>query len=458
VNGSDRLVPPAVEAATHASSRVAVAFGPRFFLLLAIGLIWIVPAFVDLRLGYAMLAWDSLVLVAWAADLARLPRPADLRVTRSWRGPTALSVPCDIELTLANSSGVPVRAIVLDALPQQLCTEPPVVEVRSAARGRATAVYTIHPRERGDVTLGDVWVRYRGLLGIAERRVKAPVSQQVRVYPNLDEARRQALSLVRSRQTALERRVARTRGAGREFESLREYREGDEFRDVCWTATARRGRLVTRTYQIERSQTIWLVIDSGRLMRARIGDLSKLDYAVNAALSVAQVALATGDRVGLLAYGRAIHHRVPAARGSAHLRLLVEQLATVREEMPEADHLLAAGRLLTDQKRRCLVVWLTDLAETSMTPEVVEAAQMMPRHLVLFVAIGQPDLSAMAAREPETAQAMYQTAAAQEMAHRREMLLARMRDRGVLTMEAESASLSPTLVNAYLSIKERNRI
>jgi uncharacterized protein (DUF58 family) len=215
---------------------------------------------------------------------------------------------------------------------------------------------------------------------------------------------------------------------------------------------------VTRRYQIERSQTIWMVIDCGRLMRARVRDLTKLDYAVNGALSLAQVALATGDRVGLLTYGRSVRQRVPAARGSAHLRLLVEQLAAAREEAPEADHLLAAARLLSDQKRRCLVVWLTDLAETSMTPEVVEAALLMPRHLVMFVAIGQPDLSNMAGQEPRNPTDMYQAAAAQEMAHRREMLLARLRDRGILAIEAESARLSPTLVNAYLEIKERNRI
>jgi uncharacterized protein (DUF58 family) len=458
VSDADRLIPPMVDAATRPSGRFGVACGPRFFLLLAIGLIWLVPAFADLRLGYAVLAWDGLVILAWIVDFARLPRPSDLRVTRSWRAPLALSVPCDIGLTLANRSAVPVRAVIVDSLPHQLCGQPPRVEIRAATGGEATATYTIRPRERGDVEVGDAWVRYQRPLGIAERWVRATLAQTVRVYPNLEEAKREAIYLVRSRQTALERRLARTRGAGREFESLREYREGDEFRDICWTATARRGKLVTRTYQIERSQTIWIVIDSGRLMRARIGDLSKLDYAANAALSLAQVALWTGDRVGLLAYGRTVRHRVPAARGSAHLRLLVEQLATVREEGPEADHLLAAGRLLTDQKRRCLVVWLTDLAETSMTPEVVEAAQMMPRHLVLFVAIGQPDLAAMAARDPHDATEMYQAAAAQEMAHRREMLLARLRDRGVLTIEAASATLSPTLVNAYLSIKERNRI
>ncbi len=452
------LVPPAINAAASPRGRAGVAFGRRFFLLLAIGLVWVVPAFIDLRLGLAVVAWDGLVLLAWIADLARLPKPRQLRVTRTWRAPLALSVPGEVQLTLANQSGSPVQASLVDGLPAQLCTEPPPVDVHVPAGSHAAAAYTIRPRERGDATLGDVSIRYRGPLAIAERWAKAPLGQTVRVYPNLEEAKRQAIYLVRSRQTALERRHAPRRGAGREFESLREFREGDEFRDICWTATARRGKLVTRTYQIERSQTIWLVVDSGRLMRARIGEMSKLDYAANAALSLAQVALYTGDRVGLLAYGRSIRHRVPAARGSAHLRVLVEQLAVVREEAPEADHLLAAGRLLTDQKRRCLVVWLTDLAETSMTPEVVEAAMMMPRHLVLFVVMGQPDLMAMAAAEPVGAGDMYRAAAAQEMVHRRETLLARMRDRGVLALETDAASLTPALVNAYLEIKERNQL
>ena len=176
------------------------------------------------------------------------------------------------------------------------------------------------------------------------------------------------------RSSAVEKRRTQVRGIGREFESLREYQLGDEYRDICWTAAARRAKLVTRLYQVERSQTVWIVVDSGRLMRARGGNLSKLDLAVNAALSLAQVALYSGDRVGLVAYGRGIRRRLPAAKGSAHLRQMIEQLALVREETAEADHLQLAGRLLTDQKRRSLIVWLTDLAETAMTPEVIEAA------------------------------------------------------------------------------------
>jgi uncharacterized protein (DUF58 family) len=294
---------------------------------------------------------------------------------------------------------------------------------------------------------------------IAERWAKVPLAQTVTTYPNLEEAKRHSVYLIRSRQIELEKRYTSFRGAGRAFESLREYREGDEFRDICWTASARRGKLVTRLYEIERSQTIWILLDSGRLMRTRVAGLSKLDYAVNAALTLTQIALYSGDRIGLLAYGRGIRHRVPAARGGVHLMHMIEQLALVQEDQGEGDHLQAASRLLNDQKRRSLVVWITDLAETAMTPEVIEAAsRLMPRHLVLLVVIGQPDLNELAAQRPEDVDEMYQIAAAQEVVHRRELLLARLRERGALAIETSSGKLSTTVVNSYLEIKRRSQL
>jgi len=391
--------------------------------------------------------------------LAQLAKPSQLKLKRSWRDPTALSVSSEIELTLTNQSSARVRALIVDSIPQSLRLAPAEVEINAPAHGDAATRFAICPLKRGPAKLGDAYVRYQGPMRIAERWAKVPLEQRVQVYPNLDEAKRQSVYLMRSRQIELEKRHSRMRGIGREFESLREYREGDEYRDICWTAAARRGKLVTRVYQVERSQTIWIVIDAGRLMRARIGDLSKLDYAANAALALAQVALYSGDRVGLMTYGRAVRQRVPADRGGLHLRRLMECLADVQEETSEADHLQAAGRLLTDQKRRSLVVWLTDLAETAMTPEVIDAAsRMMPRHLVLFVVIGQPDLGELAAEEPKDEEQMFQIAAAQEVIHRRELLLARLRERGALALEISSGTLSPALVNSYLEVKQRNRL
>jgi len=454
---TETLIPHSVFATAEKRKRAAVAFGPRFFLLIVIGLVWLGAAFHDPRFYYALAAWDVLALIAWGIDLASLPSPKQLQVTRRWLNSAALSVPAQIELLFENSSRRTVLATIIDNVPPQLRPEVATLHLKCAAGGEAIATYEINPTERGDVELGAVYVKYQSPLRIAERWAIAHVEQKVCVYPNLEEARQQSVYLIRSRQIEMEKRHSRIRGAGRDFESLREYREGDEIRDICWTAAARRGKLVTRVYQIERSQTIWIVIDAGRLMRARIAGLTKLDLAVNAALCLAEVALGTGDRVGLLAYGRGVQKRLLPYRGSAHLRQLIQQLAYVHGEAAEGDHLHAVSALLSTQKRRSFVVWLTDFPETAMTPEVIDAAsEAALRHLVLFMVIGQPDLAGLAASEPDSVRNMYRTTAAQETIHRREVLLGKLRQRGALALEVTSAAASVMLVNAYLDVKQRN--
>lgn len=452
------LVPEPVEGRASSFKRPAIAFGPRFFVLLAVGLMWVGPALVDVRFLFAMAGWDVLVAVAWLWDLSRLPAPGTLMVRRSWLAPVSLSVSSQVRMTFVNESAVALRVWILDAVPPPLRAEPPEVEVAAAAKSDAQADYSIVPVERGRIELGGAYFRYRSLFGIAERWGTVALDQAVVAYPNLDEARRESVYLVRSQQITMERRSRRVRGAGRAFESLREYQDGDEFRDICWTATARRGKLVTRRFEIERSQTIWIAIDAGRLMRARVAETTKLDRAVNAALALSQVALFSGDRVGILTYGRRFTHSLPAAPGRAHLRQILEQLAMVRADEADADHLQAVARLLSDEKRRSLIVWLTDMPDTAMTPEVVQAAsRLMPSHLVLFVVVGQPDLNAVARRKPGTVEEMYETAAAAEVVHRRDLLLARLRARGALALEV-STTLSPTLVNAYLDVKQQGRL
>lgn len=454
---SETLIPPAVTAKAENRKRLAVAFGPRFFLLIVIGLVWLGAAFHDPHFYYALAAWDILVIIAWAADLVSIPSAARLSITRSWSDAVALSVASTVELTLENSSAHAVLATIIDNVPPQLRPEAPTLELRSPAHGEAKATYQIVPLRRGDIDVGAAYIRYQGPLRIAERWGVAHLEQKLCVYPNLEEARQHAVYLIRSRQVEMEKRHTRMRGAGRDFESLREYREGDETRDICWTASARRGKLVTRVYEIERSQTIWLVIDAGRLMRSRIAGSTKLDLAVNAGLSLAEVALGTGDRVGLLAYGRQVQKRLLPYRGSAHLRQLIEQLAHINEEGAEGNHLQAVSTLLSTQKRRSLVVWLTDFPETAMTPEVIDAASEAAfRHLVVFVVIGQPDLAALAASAPDSVHNMYRTTAAQETLHRREILLGTLRQRGAMALEVNSASASLTLVNSYLDVKQGN--
>lgn len=485
-----RLIPSTMSAPAAGARRWAGAFQSRFFLALLLGLAWIGPAWWNHRILYALAAWDTMVVAAWLIDFRRLPPPGAIRVSRCWNEPPSLDLDSRVELLVENNSAREVEIHLEDDLPATLCKKLPKFTLTIPARGVARAACAIHPAARGDLKAGRVFLRYHGPVRFAERWAVAELSQTVRIFPNLREPERFTLYLVRSRQIEQEKRLKRLMGRGREFESLREYRESDEIRDISWPATARHRKLISKVYQVERSQSVFLMVDAGRLMLARtrptqrFGDLfwkqesgdttapgpaaafrtltaplMKLDYAVNAALSLAHVALHSGDTTGLITYGRKLQSFLPAARGAAHLRHVVEQLALVYGESVEANHALAADSLMTRHRRRSLVVWITDLAETAATPEVIEAAsRLLSRHLVLFAVVGEPEMRALVGRRPESPAHMYQYVAAQEIIQRREILLRRMREQGALAMEFLPGQLSSALVNHYLQIKSRGMI
>ncbi len=371
------LVPATVTAQAQSRKRLPFAFGSRFFVGLLLGLLWLVPAWWSPRLIAAMFLWDAFVLAAWFIDLRRLPLPQRLEARRIWKSPLSFGRGNSVSIDLRNSSAIPIRASAIDETPLALREAPPTLDLAVAAGAVALQEYSILPVRRGDSMVGRLFLRYQTPLGIAERWAVADLSQLVRVLPDLEQARRHALYLIRSRQIEMEKRRRRQRGAGREFETLRGYREGDEPRDICWTATARRHQLMTRVYQAERSQTVWIVVDAGRLLRAQVEDAgrgiraTKLDYGVDAALSLAQVASQSADQVALLAYGRSIQQLVGPGRGQRHIRKILDSLALVRGEAAEANHGLAARVLLEAQSRRSLIVLITDFAETPMTPEVI---------------------------------------------------------------------------------------
>ncbi len=503
MNEPGRLTPPTMSTPASSVRRWAAAFQSRFFLALLLGLVWVGPAWWNRRVLYALLVWDVLVILAWMIDLQRLPPRAAIIVSRHWSEPPSLNIDSQVELQVTNHAARMVQVSIEDDVPPALCGTLPRFTLTVPPGGSASAAYAIHPLTRGDIQVGRIFLRYCGPVRFAERWAVADLRQSVRVYPILREPERYTLYLVRSRQIEQEKRLKRLTGRGREFESLREYRESDEFRDICWTATARHGKLISKVYRVERSQSVFLVVDAGRLMLARTrppldspalssrmkdnvppskqsgpnsrsehaeplaadgfarpnsppSRLMKLDYAVNAALSLAHVALHSGDTSGLVTYGRRLQSYLPAARGAEHLRQIVEQLALVSGESVEANHALAADTLVTRQRRRSLVVWITDLAETSATPEVIEAAsRLLPQHLVLFVVVGEPELRALVARRPDSPTEMYQYVAAQEIIQRREILLRRMRERGALAMEFLPGRLSTEIVNQYLQIKSK---
>ena len=466
---SGSLHPETVRAQCQPRGRFAFGLTPRAIWLLVAGLLFALPGFFDARLGYAMLLWDGLVIAATLWDGMRLPAPQLMIVERSWSNAPSLDSETEIELAVESAAaqrrGTILQCRIVDDLPEALVATPTTHSLRAYPNVRASLRYRIEPRERGDAKTGAVYIRSTSLLGLMERWAMAPLEQTVRVYPTLRQGEDQEIFLARGRQIDLQLRQARQRGIGRDFESLREYLEGDDLRDVCWTATARRGQLITRRYQTERNQAVWIVLDAGRLLRGRIlpdsndpnrWGHSKLDHACSTAVALAQLALYSGDRVGLLVYGQQIQQRVLPGRGPAHLRLIVEALAQARAEGSEADHLRATATLNRWQPRRALILWITDLAETAMRPEVIDGAmQLLHRHVLLFVAMAQPDVDTIANARPKNVAQMYRTSAALELASRRELLLARLRDQGALTLDLDPSKLTSAVLNQYLKVKER---
>ena len=457
--------PEAVRAACEPRGRFAFGLTPRAIWLLVAGLLFALPGFFNTRLGYGMLVWDGLVLAAALWDGTRLPAPQQIVVERTWSNVPSLDSETEIVLAVEQSGRTIIDFRVVDDLPDALVATPPAQQLRAWPNARASLRYRIEPRERGDVRTGSVYLRYTSLLGLMERWAVAPLEQTVRVYPTLRQGEEQEIFLARGRQIDMQLRQARERGLGRDFESLREYVEGDDLRDVCWTATARRGQLITRRYQTERNQAVWIVLDAGRLLRGRIlpdtndperWGHTKLDHACSTAVALAQLALYSSDRVGLLVYGQHVQQRVLPGRGPAHLRLIVEALAQAKAEMSEADHLRATATLNRLQPRRSLVLWITDLAETAMRPEVIDGAmQLLHRHVLLFVAMAQPDVEKVANARPKNVAQMYRAAAAQELAGHRERLLARLREQGALTLDLDPWHLTSAVLNQYLKVKER---
>ena len=453
---NSELIPETRSAQAQQRSRLACGLTPRALMLMISGILFLIPAFLVRSFAWGMLAWDIAVILLIAVDLLRLPPASRLKVSRSWLSIPTQGVETEVEISIAQDSPFRLLLRLVDDLPPALAERP--VELNAAVYPHVTASvrYQFRPKERGDLAAGQVFIRYRSSIGLIECWAAADLSQKVRVYPYRRSGEDAEMYMARMRQVEQQLRRQRIRGLGRDFESLRDYREGDDLRDVCWSATARRGAIMTRQFQVEKSQPVWLIMDAGRLLQAQVGGGTKLDYAAATALALAQLALSGGDRVGLLAYGQHVQQKVALGRGAGHLRHLMDAIAMVRNESAEADHLRATVTLNRMQPRRSLVLWITDLAETAMRPEVIDgAAQLMRRHLLVFVIMRQNELTLLAETASRTPEQMYQRAAAQDLLHRRETLLAQLRERGALTIETTPQQMTAAVLNRYLEVKER---
>jgi uncharacterized protein (DUF58 family) len=396
-------------------------------------------------------------MVTAAADYLLSEKANAFRVEREMEERFAMGAENEVTIKISNRAQRKVTFIVKDEYPPRMELASPREAQLTIPAGRSRAWrYSLLPTARGKYDFGNTVLRFRTRLGLLWRQITYPTSTDVKVYPDIREARKHELYAHRNRRPEPGLRRMRVRGQGREFESLREFVIGDEIRHISWAATARRGKVITRQYTIERSQNIVVLLDTGRLMTARIGKLTKLDHAVNATLSIAYVAAAGGDNVGLVAFSRKIVSYLPPRRGRDQINRLMEALYSLEPQMIEPSYKRAFNFFGANCKRRSLVVILTDLVDRDASAELLaHTSQLIPRHLPLIITIGDTDLREMVRAQPATSGDVYRQAVAEEILRQREEALMRIRHAGGLALDVPAGRLSLELVNKYLEVKER---
>lgn len=471
------LIPQQISANGRTFGRMSrvVGFGvtARALWLLLAGLLFSAPEFFHPHRLWIMLAWDGVIALLILGDAMLLVTPAKISVVRRFLHSPAIGQPVEIEYEITQHSNAIVTISVTDDLHPALIEMPRAVTLTVFPRDAAKASLTISPRERGDVELGKIYLRYKGALGLVERWAVCDCEQKIRIFPASEQGTANTeLYLMRARQIELQKRRLRLRGIGREFESLRDYQRGDELRNISWTATARRAKLITRQFTTERSQQVWVVIDAGRLSRTAFAlkhaasdpgrqDLivTQLDQAATAALMLAQVIGSSGDKFALLTYGRAIQQQLLPGNGAPHLRIMIDLLSQTKSERSEANHLNAVSRLKNLQRRRGLVLWVTEMADSVGRPEVVTAAaELVRRHLVVLVLLQHPELEALSTREPANAEEMFASTAVQEILERRTASIMKLRQQGVLVVETTPGEVGAAAITKYLEVKAQGLI
>lgn len=432
-------------------------FTKLFYALLAAGLVPLSLSWGRPGLRWAVVAYDAALLILAFVDARASRLPEGLEILREFGGRFHIGAETEVRVRVNNNTPRRFRLKVKDEYPPELTLLSPREAALDVGPQESQALaYELKPTRRGRFEFGLVAVRSRSRLGLVWRETRAGEPSTIKVYPNVRRAREAELKALGARSLVAAQRRAAWRGEGRDFESLREYVAGDELRHVSWSATARRGKLTTRQYQIERDQTVLVALDAGRLMTARVEDESKFDTAIHAALALMSAARRAGDHAGLVVFGRRVKAFVPPSKGREQTEAVLEALHAIEPELIEPSYTRAFQFVAANCKRRSLVVLLTDLVDEEGSRELITSLRILrPRHLPLVVTIADRDLRASVRDAPETLSGLFNQSVAEEIMFQRESALRLVEAQGGLALDVTTAALVPTLLETYIRVKER---
>ncbi|WAT16733.1 DUF58 domain-containing protein [Aurantiacibacter sp. MUD11] len=314
------------------------------------------------------------------------------------------------------------------------------------------------PQRRGPGELHDLWLRWRGPLGLAVRQKHVALDAGIRVWPDLSPVRSPVLqSFLRDSQFGLVAR--RIRGEGTQFEALSEYEPGMDRRRIDWKASARHTSLYARENEAERDNQIVFAFDCGQSMIEPVDGLPRIDRAVSAALTAAYVALKGGDKVSLFGFADHPQLMTPFVTDTRAFHRLQSAAAELDYTPREPNFTLALATLTARLKRRSLIVLFSDFSDPTSAQLMVESVERLVRHhLVIFVTMVDTELEELTTTEPDTLGDIAVAVGADSLARQRQLVLQRLRRMGVNVIEAPYDTIGYRLIDLYLETKRAEAI
>lgn len=364
-----------------------------------------------------------------------------------------------VQIAFENRSRMKLWVEVIDEIPGQFQIRDFSFRLALPARGRHVHTYHLRPLSRGEYVFGHLHLFVRSAIGVMRRRISHEEEAQVPVYPSIIQMKKYELTTLA--RTAAEYGVKKVRRIGHsyEFEHIKQYLRGDDYRSINWRATGRRAQLMVNQYEDERSQPVYCIIDKSRVMHMPFNGLSLFDYAVNASLVISNIVLGKQDKAGLITFAEKPRTLLKANRSKAQLKKILEALYKEREGTVEANYesmYMAVRKLVSS---RSLLFLYTNFESTYALHRVLpQLRKLNNQHLLVVVFFENTEIVTRAAPEAATVEDIYTQITAEHYALTKIQMVQQLRQFGIFSMLTKPESLTVNTINKYLELKSRGMI
>lgn len=366
----------------------------------------------------------------------------------------------EVRIEIKNDSGQDFEIEIIDELPEQFQKRDFAQRLSLEKGANSTLIYELTPRERGEYTFGDLHAFITGKIGMVQRRITEKASDTLAVYPSIIQMKQ--FEIKAFERVAVEvggvKKIRRI-GHSYEFEQIKEYVRGDDYRSINWKATSRRGALMVNQYEDERAQQVYCFIDKSRVMKMPFKGLSLMDYAINASLVISNIVLKKYDRAGLMTFSDRVGATIKAERKANQLNKILQVLYNEKERPVEANYelLYRASRSLI--LGRSLIFLFTNFESTYAMERVLPILRRISKiHLLVVVFFENTEVKTFSEKRADSLEEIYFKTIAQETVAEKEQMVQKLRQYGIQAILTSPDELSLNTVNKYLELKSRGLI